>query len=75
MRLPRLGLIALVLILIAACGSATAGGPPEINYGRDICIECGMIIEDPRFAAAYRLADGSEHKFDDLGGLIITTRD
>lgn len=63
-------------LLVASCGaSATAtDGPPEINYGRDICIECGMIVDDPRFAAAYRLDDGTEKVFDDLGGLIIHGR-
>lgn len=34
-----------------------------------------MIIEDPRFAASYRLDDGTEKLFDDLGGLIIEGRD
>lgn len=68
-------LLAVLTILLAACGGATAAGPPEINYGRDICIECGMIIEDPRFAATYRLDDGTEKIFDDLGGLIIKGRE
>lgn len=66
----------LLLGLLAACSDAGAAeGPPEINYGRDICIECGMIIDDPRFAAAYRLEDGTERKFDDLGGLILYGRE
>jgi copper chaperone NosL len=67
----------LLLALVAAgCSSAaSANGPPQINYGRDMCIECGMIIDDARFAAAYRLADGTEMAFDDLGGLIIHGRD
>ena len=69
-------LIGLLLILLAgtaqACGSAeAASGPPEIKYGRDICIHCDMIISEARFAAAYRLGDGTEKKFDDLGGLLI----
>ena len=62
-------------VLVAACGNAAADGPPEINFGRDICIECGMVIDDPRFAATYRLFDGSEKKFDDLGGLILQGRE
>ena len=69
-------LVGLLLVLLAgtaqACGSAeAASGPPEINYGRDICIHCNMIISEARFAAAYRLPDGTEKKFDDLGGLLI----
>ncbi len=65
----------LAAMVLAGCGSADATGPPEINYGRDICIECGMSIDDARFAAAYRLEDGTEKRFDDLGGLIIHARD
>jgi copper chaperone NosL len=68
--------LALVLGLVgAACGTADASGPPEINYGRDICVECGMIISEARFAAAYRLADGTEKIFDDLGGLLLASRE
>jgi nitrous oxide reductase accessory protein NosL len=69
-------LVLVVALVASACSdAASANGPPEINYGRDICIECGMIIGDARFAAAYRLDDGTEKKFDDLGGLIIHGRE
>lgn len=71
----RFALLLLTVLVISACGSAAADGPPEINYGRDICIQCGMIIGDARFAAAYRLDDGTEKHFDDLGGLIIHGRE
>ena len=62
-------------LLAVGCSAADATGPSEINYGRDLCIECGMVIDDDRFAAAYRLPDGSEKTFDDLGGLIIHGRE
>lgn len=67
--------MALAATALAACGTANATGPPEIAYGRDICVECGMIIDDERFAAGYRLADGTEKTFDDLGGLILHHRE
>jgi copper chaperone NosL len=67
-------LFALALIG-SACGGAAATGPPEINYGRDICTECNMIISEARFASAYRLADGTEKVFDDVGGMVIHGRD
>lgn len=70
-----LAVLALATLILAACDSDEVGGAPEINYGRDICIECGMIIDDARFAAAYRLADGTEKIFDDLGGLIVNGRE
>ncbi len=75
MRARTIALGVLVTLVVAACGSTAAEGPPEINYGRDICIECGMIVDDPRFAAAYRLNDGTERVFDDLGGLILSGRE
>ena len=74
--MKRLTMLVVMLSLIAAaCGSADASGPPEINYGRDICVECGMIISEARFAAAYRLADGTDKSFDDLGGLLLHSRE
>ncbi len=74
MRRATVLLVGLALIA-AGCSAASATGPPQINYGRDICIECGMVIDDERFAAAYRLPDGTERLFDDVGGLIIHGRD
>lgn len=72
----RAVVVVLFAVVAAGCGSAaSADGPPQINYGRDLCIECGMIIDDARFAAVYRLADGTEMAFDDLGGLIVYGRD
>jgi copper chaperone NosL len=72
-RLPAV--LVMAGFVLSACASGGVGGPPEINYGRDICIECGMIIDDPRLAAAYHLDDGSEKIFDDLGGLIVNGRE
>jgi hypothetical protein len=44
-------------------------GPPQILYGRDRCEACGMVISDPRFAAAAR--DGEAVlRYDDIGCLI-----
>lgn len=76
MRRPVALLLSLALAAgaLAGCGTADATSPPDINYGRDLCVECGMSIDDPRFAAGYRLADGTEKIFDDLGGLILHHR-
>lgn len=75
--LPPRGLVTLIVAVSllggpgAACGNAEAAtGPPEINYGRDVCVECSMVISEARFAAAYRLEDGTEKKFDDIGGML-----
>ncbi len=64
-------LLALTLILGACSSGDGTSGPPEIDYGREICLQCGMIISETRYAAAYRLPDGTERTFDDLGGLLV----
>ncbi|MCP4308751.1 MAG: hypothetical protein GY926_05000 [bacterium] len=69
----RLATVALLLLATVAGGcstSADANGPPEISYGRDICLECNMIISEPRFAASYRLDDGETKSFDGIGELV-----
>ena len=71
MRRAFFPLCVLLLGLLAGCSSsAEANGPPEITYGRDICIECNMIISEPRFAAAYRLDDGEAKAFDGIGEMV-----
>ena len=75
-RVRTVALVVLFALVGAGCGgAASADGPPEINYGRDICVHCGMMINDDRFAAAYTLGDGTEKKFDDIGGLLIHARE
>jgi copper chaperone NosL len=44
-------------------------GPPSIRYGRDRCDACGMIISDPRYAAAARVG-GTVSRYDDIGCLV-----
>lgn len=63
-------LIVTLSALVGACAGAAATGPPDIKYGRDVCVECSMVISEARFAAAYRLDDGTEKLFDDIGGML-----
>ena len=65
---------AAITLLSIGCANTANTGPPDVDYGRDLCIECGMVIDDERFAASYRLLDGTEKRFDDLGGLIVHGR-
>lgn len=61
-------------VALAACAPQNQSGepqPPEIAYGFDICDNCGMVISEARFACASLLADGTYHKFDDIGCLIM----
>lgn len=65
-------LFSLAFILLVACQSqADLSQPPEIFYGEDLCEECGMIISDPRFAAAYYTQNGDARQFDDIGGMAV----
>jgi copper chaperone NosL len=68
--LPFLGLL---LIILTACGGSAADldTPPEILYGQDPCDQCGMIINEPRFAASYVTTNGDARRFDDIGGMLL----
>jgi len=74
-RLRLIAYLGLLAIVAAACGTANAEGPPDINYGRDICVQCGMIINEAKFATAYEVADGEDLIFDDIGGMVLHFRD
>jgi len=63
-------LVLLASLPVFACRQRGASTPPEIRYGRDICAECGMIVSDPRFAAAAAPANGDPVVFDDIGCLL-----
>ena len=63
----------IIFILPGAAGCRQAvdlQAPPEINIGQDICDECGMLIGEARFAAAYWTVDGQPRRFDDIGGML-----
>jgi copper chaperone NosL len=75
MKLRAVAFLLLLGAALAACGGGSeAGGPPDIQYGRDVCVQCGMIINEEKFAAAYTLDDGTEKSFDDVGGLLLHQR-
>jgi len=76
MKFARLGILLISLALLAACGKGeTKIEPPEIRYGETECVECRMIISDPRFAAAYTYQVGEGRyenaPFDDIGDMLI----
>ena len=54
---------------------ATGTEPPEIHYGEDLCSDCGMIINEPKFAAAYtHEAEPGRFEsflFDDIGDMLV----
>ncbi len=79
-RIPRrgfcLGALSLGAALLVGCGrSADPSGPPEIRYGLDTCAHCGMLIDDPAHAAAYRTAQGQARLFDDVSHMVLYSRE
>ena len=62
-------------LVIAGCNRQTALVPPQIHYGLETCADCGMIINDPHYAASViwrATPDGSTRTaaFDDIGCLV-----
>jgi copper chaperone NosL len=49
-------------LIITACKAK----PEKINFGKDNCAECKMIIVDPNFGAEIVTKKGKVYKFDDL---------
>lgn len=58
-------------LLVSCSQAANLDEPPEILYGEDVCDECGMIINEERFAAAYVTEKGEIRRFDDVGGMLL----
>jgi copper chaperone NosL len=63
------------MLLLAACSAALVEpAAPEIHYGEDMCSDCGMIINEPRFAASYAAEQGEgayqTFIFDDIGDML-----
>jgi len=61
-----------VLVLLVSCGEPEPETPIEINWGKDICTHCRMIIKDQHFGAQVR--GGQENKvylFNELGSAML----
>lgn len=62
----------LLYLLLSACQQGEQSlQPPEIRYGEDVCDHCNMIINEPRFAAAYLTTEGDSRRFDDIGEMFL----
>ena len=75
MKTRKLLTLAALVFVLAACGKGqTEIEPPEIRYGETECLECRMIISDPRFAAGYTHAVNENRyesmPFDDIGDML-----
>lgn len=68
------------LLLLSACSGEPETGPVKINWDRDICERCRMVLSDPHFAAQIRyLPEGKKRskvmKFDDIGCAVLWLED
>jgi copper chaperone NosL len=74
MKLRWTGTLLLGAMLAWGCGQPETDGPPNVRYGQDECIHCGMILSEERHTAAIvHLVDGDRREsllFDDIGDLI-----
>lgn len=59
----------MTLLLALAC-STDPNAPPDVAFDRAACEHCGMLVSEPRHAAALRIRGGPEHVFDDPGCLF-----
>jgi len=60
-------------LALAAC-QREGGDLPAPAFGTATCAACGSVIDDPRFAAQYRLAEGTVKSFDDPACLFDALR-
>jgi len=44
--------LALPALVVSGCGRESADSPPRVVLDDSVCVECGMIISDERFATA-----------------------
>ncbi len=64
-------LTAYFLLALTACTGNNLDTPPEIAYGRDICVQCGMIISEPQFAASYTTKTGDVRLFESIEDMAM----
>lgn len=73
MRTARIAISCFLLALVA-CQRDPGQSFQDPKYGTDTCVQCGSIIQDPSFAAAYELPVGARKLFDDPGCLFVSLR-
>ena len=75
----RWWLTVLFVVMLAACVAAPATPEPaKIHYGETMCADCGMIINEPKFAGslAFEESPGRYQSlpFDDIGDMLSYLR-
>lgn len=57
--------------VLTGCSSEPLTGPGKINWDRDVCERCAMVISERAYAAQIRDPMKKVHKFDDFGCAVI----
>lgn len=76
MRLILAG-VAVALFIVTAVvlwSPAPRTGPEPIEWGRETCARCRMILSEAGFAGEIRDRRGQLSKYDDLGCLVLAIR-
>ena len=75
----RWWLMVMLLVMLAACTPTPAApAPAKIHYGETICADCGMIINEPKFAGSIAVEESPGRyqslPFDDIGDMLAYLR-
>jgi copper chaperone NosL len=61
-----------VVGLLVACGQRPTTGPGKVNWDRQTCDRCQMVISERRHAVQVRMpGEHGTHAFDDLGCALL----
>ncbi|GIV08095.1 MAG: hypothetical protein KatS3mg019_0186 [Fimbriimonadales bacterium] len=60
-------------LLLAAC-QRMSDTLPKVRLGEDPCANCGMLINDARFACVIQDTEGEYHKYDDFNCMFLHAR-
>jgi copper chaperone NosL len=64
------GIVLVCVLLLTGCQSAT-DAVPKVRLGEDPCANCGMLINDARYACVIQDEEGEYHKYDDFNCMFL----
>jgi len=64
-------ILALLLLTLTLTGCQRSEDAPKVRLGEDPCANCGMLINDARFACIIQDEQGDYHKYDDFNCMFI----
>lgn len=56
---------------LSGCSRDGGQGPVAVQWDRDVCARCGMVLGERNYAAQRRGPDGKPHLFDDFGCAVF----